>query len=59
MPTDPAMLARSIGTLNDLELIRISPAPCRRPSWRPSRPTATAGLPGQTPERGSGTVTTA
>ena len=25
MPTDPAMLARSIGTLNDLELIRDQP----------------------------------
>jgi hypothetical protein len=25
MPTDPAMLARSIGTLNDLDLLRDQP----------------------------------
>jgi hypothetical protein len=45
MPTDPAMLARSIGRLNNLNLIRDQPAARRRPSWRPSSPTAMAGLP--------------
>jgi NADPH:quinone reductase-like Zn-dependent oxidoreductase len=58
MPTDPAMLARSIGTLNDLELIRDQPGAPQEAVLAAEPSDRDGGTPGQTPERGSGTTTT-
>ena len=45
MPTDPAMLARSIGTLNDLDLLRDQPGALQEAVLAAEQPDRDGGTP--------------
>jgi hypothetical protein len=58
MPTDPAMLARNIGTLNDLDLLRDQPGALQEAVLAAESSDRDGGTPRPDLSGGSGMVTT-